>query len=426
MGWIALNCGRVRQLSTGDIFPPATLHEDDLPANHYNGRFRAVGKYAPLSSGLDIVRKTLSQHEIATVQTTSIDETAGIVRLSTVLAHASGEWIASDWPVCAISETTTPHRMGAALTYARRYALFTLVGIAGEDDLDAPDLNPPTAPASRTEKPAPEERGRLNSTQRLPAGRSTKIASVHSKPILGPEASAALRNQLAAELTNVNSAEEAANWAHRILGAKNSLTAADAAFIEEAFRAKLAMFATDAADGPEMANEAERRQSQCRLNRGKRRQRSVVIDKSVLKERAADGVAQIGSLENHASLEDSDDIAQNDTLNSAIRRRFLQLDCKAFERLGRYETALWRQVYQGDLCAQCTKTTKPRPKLASPIIIKHAFSSIRIAFAKSARRHPRLNNSALQTRFRALSLRWLNVTTMVMFTRGRKKCGKSN
>ena len=96
-------------------------------------------RYAPLSSGLDIVRKTLGQHEIATVQTTAIDQTAGIVNLTTVLAHASGEWIASDWPVCAISETATPHRMGAALTYARRYALFTLVGIAGEDDLDAPD-----------------------------------------------------------------------------------------------------------------------------------------------------------------------------------------------------------------------------------------------------------------------------------------------
>src|SRR5215831_2053360 len=102
-------------------------------------------RYAPLSSGLDIVRKTLSQHEIATVQTTSIDESVGIVRLSTVLAHASGEWIASDWPVCAVSETAAPHRMGAALTYARRYALFTLVGIAGEDDLDAPDLVAPTA-----------------------------------------------------------------------------------------------------------------------------------------------------------------------------------------------------------------------------------------------------------------------------------------
>ena len=108
-------------------------------------------RYAPLSSGLDIVRKTLSQHEIATVQTTSIDESVGIVRLCTVLAHASGEWIGSDWPVCAIGETATPHRMGAALTYARRYALFTLVGIAGEDDLDAPDLIVPTPPAPKTE-----------------------------------------------------------------------------------------------------------------------------------------------------------------------------------------------------------------------------------------------------------------------------------
>jgi len=95
-------------------------------------------RYAPLSSGLDIVRKTLSQHEIATVQTTAIDLATGIVNLTTVLAHSSGEWIASDWPVCAISETERPQRMGAALTYARRYGLFTLVGIAGEDDLDAP------------------------------------------------------------------------------------------------------------------------------------------------------------------------------------------------------------------------------------------------------------------------------------------------
>ena len=91
------------------------------------------------------MRKTLSQHEIATVQTTSLDQSAGVVNLTTVLAHASGEWIASDWPVCAIAETATPHRMGAALTYARRYALFTLVGIAGEDDVDAPDLAAPAA-----------------------------------------------------------------------------------------------------------------------------------------------------------------------------------------------------------------------------------------------------------------------------------------
>ncbi len=56
-------------------------------------------RYAPLSSGLDIVRKTLGQHEIATLQATAIDQTAGMVNLTTTLAHASGEWIASDWPL---------------------------------------------------------------------------------------------------------------------------------------------------------------------------------------------------------------------------------------------------------------------------------------------------------------------------------------
>jgi ERF superfamily len=97
----------------------------------------------PADPGLEIVRKSLSKHEIAAVQTTSIDGEGGLVRLTTMLAHASGEWISSDWPVCPVSDTAAPHRMGAALTYARRYALFTLVGIAGEDDLDAPDIAAP-------------------------------------------------------------------------------------------------------------------------------------------------------------------------------------------------------------------------------------------------------------------------------------------
>src|ERR1700721_688016 len=99
-------------------------------------------RYAPLSSGLDIVRKSLGRHEIATIQTTAVDTEAGLIRLTTVLAHASGEWVSSDWLVCPISEASAPHRMGAALTYARRYSLFAIVGIAGEDDLDAPDLGP--------------------------------------------------------------------------------------------------------------------------------------------------------------------------------------------------------------------------------------------------------------------------------------------
>jgi hypothetical protein len=210
-------------------------------------------RYAPLSSGLDIVRKTLSQHEIATVQTTAIDQTAGIVNLTTVLAHASGEWIASDWPVCAISETATPHRMGAALTYARRYALFTLVGIAGEDDIDAPDLKAPMVGGSGAEKPAPTNQGRLNSghsAQRTSGARGVKTVSKPPKPILGPEASAALRDQLMAELKAIASSDDATTWAHRILSAKNSLIAVDARQVEDAFQARLAVFGTTADTAP--------------------------------------------------------------------------------------------------------------------------------------------------------------------------------
>jgi hypothetical protein len=133
----------------------ATIRSDGPRGGAVERTFR----YAPLSSGLDIVRKTLSQHEIATVQTTAVDQAAKMVHLTTVLAHSSGEWIASDWPVCSIADVATPHRMGAALTYARRYALFTLVGIAGEDDLDAPDLSAP--PAVGKENPELDSNRRL-------------------------------------------------------------------------------------------------------------------------------------------------------------------------------------------------------------------------------------------------------------------------
>ena len=156
-------------------------------------------RYAPLSSGLEIVRKNLGQHEIATVQTTAIDQAAGIVNLTTVLAHSSGEWIASDWPVCPIAETARPHRMGAALTYARRYALFTLVGIAGEDDLDAPDL---IGPRTQIEKPSIEGKSVGNgghptsSNHRAGRARANKFNS----PSAASELSAALSASLRAEL----------------------------------------------------------------------------------------------------------------------------------------------------------------------------------------------------------------------------------
>jgi len=206
-------------------------------------------RYAPLSSGLDIVRKTLGQHEIATVQTTAIDQAAGVVNLTTVLAHSSGEWIASDWPVCAIADTATPRRMGAALTYARRYALFTLVGIAGEDDVDAPDLATPQQPSPGPERP--KGNGTLNGGQHhVPypaAGRSAaKVRSVSREPALGPEASTELRDRLIDQLNELASGDSAALWAYRSLPEKNKLIAIDAHRVEQAFQARMSSFAPPA------------------------------------------------------------------------------------------------------------------------------------------------------------------------------------
>ncbi len=200
-------------------------------------------RYAPLSSGLEIVRKTLGQHEIATVQTTAIDHATGIVNLTTVLAHSSGEWIASDWPVCAVAETARPHRIGAALTYARRYALFTLVGIAGEDDLDAPDL---IGPVPQTEKVSSQSKsagngGRPTSSNRSAGrGRANKFNSPAPQSELSVALSGSLRVELLREIEALSAADSAALWAQRRLSAKNQLSATDAQQVEEAFAAKLA------------------------------------------------------------------------------------------------------------------------------------------------------------------------------------------
>jgi len=214
------------------------------------GEAERLFRYAPLSSGLDIVRKTLGQHEIATVQTTAIDQAAGTINLTTMLAHASGEWIASDWPVCMVADTATPHRMGAALTYARRYALFTLVGIAGEDDLDAPDLSAPAAqeagkfPGGKTNGSGLSGGGlaRAQAEARpLPRRHSGKAAQPIPRNILEPPQSEIQRKRLLGELEGLDTLEMATAWALRVLGPKSSLTSGDASQIEEAFRKRLAV-----------------------------------------------------------------------------------------------------------------------------------------------------------------------------------------
>ena len=212
-----------------------------MPADG-RGAAKQTFRYAPLSGGLDIVRKTLGQHEIATVQATAIDHAAGIVNVTTALAHSSGEWISSDWPVCSLEDIASPKQMGAALTYARRYALFALVGIAGEDDLDAPDLNATEPAEAGTKEPLQTgpNGGRNHFGRKFAADRATKEHVSYANAVLKSQLSAVLRDQLLGGLKEVDSVDAAAIWARRILPAKNALNIADARQLENAFQARLA------------------------------------------------------------------------------------------------------------------------------------------------------------------------------------------
>ena len=156
-------------------------------------------RYASLASGLDIVRKALSQQEIATIQTTRVEQSTGQIHLTTLLAHSGGEWISSDLPVCNSSDTEAPHRMGAALTDARRYALFALVGIAGEDDLDAPDTGAGPPPA----EPRLDNGSRVKHDKRI----------LQRRPLLTQEQSAKLRDQMLAEIRCINTDQGLLAWA---------------------------------------------------------------------------------------------------------------------------------------------------------------------------------------------------------------------
>ena len=182
-------------------------------------------RYAPLSSGLDIIRKSLGRHEIATIQATGIDMEAGLLRLTTLLAHSSGEWISSDWPVCQITDIASSQRVGAALTYARRYALFALVGIAGEDDLDAPDLGADPNPAAELPRPSDHRRQsneQAAATRRAATSSEQLRRSSAARSVLGEQLSASLRESLIEQIGTINSADDAAAWAHRNLPAKNT------------------------------------------------------------------------------------------------------------------------------------------------------------------------------------------------------------
>jgi len=96
-------------------------------------------RYATLGDGLAVVRPVLSKHGLAiTHQTRILND--GMVLLARLI-HVSGEWLESEWPLGPLN--MMPKERGSALTYARRYTLFSLVGIAGEDDDDGEAASEP-------------------------------------------------------------------------------------------------------------------------------------------------------------------------------------------------------------------------------------------------------------------------------------------
>ena len=173
------------------------------------------------------------------MQSTAIDKEPGLIWLHTTLVHSSGEWMASEWPVCPVADAGSPQRMGAALTYARRYALFALVGIAGEDDLDAPDLNVVSIPDfGRPAGSNGQRKPRQQVAEQAKVPRRARVAQ-EPKTRLQSQLSAVLRVQLLEELTAIGSADEGIAWAQRRLAAKNTLTPPDADLVEQAFRKKM-------------------------------------------------------------------------------------------------------------------------------------------------------------------------------------------
>src|SRR5262249_40120951 len=144
----------------------------------------------------------------------------------------------------------------------------------GEDDLDAPDLIAPTTSSPRAEEPpVSKTKGRPNGG---PAHREKAFSGVtrqNSRPnstrLLGPDASAALRDQLVAELNDLSSMEQAATWGLQALAAKNTLLLADAERVEIAFQVQLSKLSSETATRPS----ANRSQMQ---HRGKKQRRTGV------------------------------------------------------------------------------------------------------------------------------------------------------
>jgi hypothetical protein len=222
-----------------------------------NGTSVQTYRYAPLSSGLDIVRKSFGKYELALIQTTHVDRERSFVLLTTTIAHGSGEWISGLWPVCSLADLGHPKLMGAALTYARRYCLFTMAGLAGEDDLDAPDLQTAKPLDDIANGPDPGPQLRANADTALQSASSTpKLGAIAEGTSPGQELEPSRRRRRGArrippsssssassgdpggDLAQITDADALLRWALENLPARNKLGEHQLAALDAAFLAR--------------------------------------------------------------------------------------------------------------------------------------------------------------------------------------------
>ena len=178
----------------GDLVAALSAAQGDLtnpPKNKTNPHFNS--KYVDLSDGLEVIRKTFSKHKLAFMQATKLED--GMIVLYTRLMHPSGQWIESTYPVCGLDKHQA---MGSALTYARRYTIFAMAGVAGEDDDDGNTAAEVKAPPKRAPKPV--------------------------EPSLSPEDSANLYETMLSSLNMVSTMQELNQWAKENQGNKVKLT----------------------------------------------------------------------------------------------------------------------------------------------------------------------------------------------------------
>lgn len=92
-------------------------------------------KYADITDVLAVIRPHAVKHNFAIIQTTQIRD--GVLCLTTTLHHLSGTWLDSEvYPVAIVRDVIDPQKIGAALTYARRYQLCAMIGVAPDEDTD--------------------------------------------------------------------------------------------------------------------------------------------------------------------------------------------------------------------------------------------------------------------------------------------------